>query len=246
MKSTKHSYSKEIETFSLNALHQRSGVGISSDQTVIRQSKGNEIFRIIHNAGKTFVSTRQEHIPIIQEYLYTNDIAEKLRSPAFHREILELLGYDSQQFLLEPSEEFLQDIKYNCVHMLDYVCTKNSFVPQSSNQVEPIYRGDERFIVDDNFVSTMYCMTDQNRIVGCSYYKPNQGVFANTCAMQVFVRPEYRGKGYGKATASAATQAVVQENRLALWACQVENIPSQKIAESLGYIFLGGELRIVK
>lgn len=64
--------------------------------------------------------------------------------------------------------------------------------------------------------------------------------------MQVFTRREHRGKGYGKMTASAATQDVVKVNRLALWACQVENIPSRKIAESLGYMLLGGELRIIE
>ena len=246
MKPTESSYSKEIEKFSVNSLYARTNVSIPSRETVITQSKGNEIIRIIHNAGKTFVSTQQKHILTIQEYLKANDIAEKLCSPSFYCEILDLLGYDSRDFLLEPSEEFLQDIQYNCVHMLDYTCSKDSFVPKITDLVETIRRGDERFILDDNFDSTMYCITDNNRIVGCSYYKPNKDTFANTCSMQVFTRPEYRGNGYGKMTASAATQTVVTENRLALWACQVENIPSRKIAESLGYMLLGGELRIVR
>lgn len=130
--------------------------------------------------------------------------------------------------------------------MLDYICTKDTFIPHTADQIERICRRDERFILDDNFDSTMYCITDKGRMISCSYYKPNKGVFENTCSMQVFSRPEHRGNGYGKMTASAATQAVVSKNRLALWACQVENIPSRKIAESLGYILLGGELRIVK
>ena len=246
MKSIARNYSSEIENFSTNSLYARTNVRIPSCETVITQSQGNEIIRIIHNVGKTFVSTQQKHILTIQEYLYANDIIEKLYSPSFYCEILGLLGYDPREFLLEPSEEFLQDIQYNCVHMLDYICTKETFVPQNINQVELIRRGDERFILDDNFDSTMYCITNNNRMVGCSYYKPNQGIFSNTCSMQVFTRPEYRGNGYGKMTASAATQAVVKENRLALWVCQVENIPSRKIAETLGYVLLGGELCIVK
>lgn len=246
MKSTTRNYSNEIENFSINSLYERTNVSIPSCEAVITQSQGNEIIRIIHNAGKTFVSTKQKHIPTIQEYLYTNNIAEKLCSPLFYCEILDLLDYDPREFLLEPSEEFLQDIKYNCVHMLDYICTKDTFIPQSSNQIELIRRGDERFILDDSFDSTMYCITDNNRIVGCCYYKLNKGAFANTCSMQVFTRPQYRENGYGKMTSAAATQAVVKENRLALWVCQVENTPSRKIAESLGYILLGGELRIIK
>ena len=246
MKLTARNYSNEIKIFSTNSLDERTKVSIPAGETLITQSKGNEIIRIIHNAGKTFVSTQQKHILTIQEYLYANDILEKLCSPSFYCEILDLLGYDPREFLLEPSEEFLQDIRYNCVHMLDYVCAKDSFVPQITDQVQTIHRGDGRFILDDDFDSTMYCIIDNNRMVGCSYYKPNKGIFTNTCSMQVFTRPEHRGNRYGKMTASAATQAVVEKNRLALWACQIENIPSQKIAESLGYILLGGELRIVK
>ena len=245
MKTTRN-YSNEIENFSVNSLYERTNVSIPLGETVITQSNGNEIIRIIHNAGKTFVSTQQKHVLTIQEYLYANDIIEKLCSPSFYCEILDLLGYDPREFLLEPSEEFLQDIQYNCVHMLDYVCTKDTFIPHTTDQIERICQGDEQFILDDNFDSTMYCITDKGRMISCSYYKPNKGVFENTCSMQVFSRPEHRGNGYGKMTASAATQAVVSKNRLALWACQVENIPSRKIAESLGYILIGGELRIVK
>ena len=246
MESTNHNYSNEIEIFSVNSLYERINVSIPSGQTVITQSQGKEIVRIIHRANRTFVATRQKHIQTIREFLNTNDIMEKLCSPSFFCEILDLLGYDPCEFLLEPSEEFLQDIQYNCVHMLDYICTKDTFVPHIANQIERIRRGDERFILDDNFDSTMYCITDNSRIVSCSYYRPNGGLFENTCSMQVFSRPEYRGSGFGKMTASAATKAVVKENKLALWACQVENIPSRKIAESLGYILLGGELCIVK
>ena len=79
--------------------------------------------------------------------------------------------------------------------MLDYICTKETFVPQNINHVELIRRGDERFILDDNFDSTMYCITDKGRMISCSYYKPNKGVFENTCSMQVFSRPEQRGNG---------------------------------------------------
>ena len=245
MKTTRN-YSNEIDNFSINSLYERTNVNIPLSETVITQSQGNEIFRIIHNAGRTFVSAQQEHIQTIQEYLYTNDIVEKLCSPSFHCEILDLLGYDPREFILEPSEELLQDIQYNCVHMLDYVCTKDTFIPHTADQIERICRGDERFILDDSFDNTMFCITDNSRMISCSYYKPNKGVFQNTCSMQVFTRPEYRGNRYGKMTASAATKAVVKENRLALWVCQVENIPSRKIAESLGYVLLGGELRIVK
>ena len=47
-------------------------------------------------------------------------------------------------------------------------------------------------------------------------------------------------------TYGAFSFANYSNNKMALWACQVENIPSRKIAESLGYILIGGELRIVR
>ena len=246
MKQTKQIYLETVDNFSFDSLYERTTVRIPSHNTVIVPSQGDEICRIIYSASRTFVSVQEKHIQTIREYLCANDIVKKLCSPLFYREILELLGYNPCEFLLEPSEEFLQDIKYNCVHTLDYACVKDTFISQNIDQIEKICRGDERFILDDNFDDTMYCITDDNRMVACSYYKPNSGVFANTCSMEVFVRPEYRGKGYGKSTASAATQIIVDDNKLALWVCQVENIPSRKIAESLGYVFLGGELCIVK
>ena len=134
MKLTARNYSNEIKIFSTNSLDERTKVSIPSGETLITQSKGNEIIRIIHNAGKTFVSTQQKHILTIQEYLYANDILEKLCSPSFYCEILDLLGYDPREFLLEPSEEFLQDIQYNCVHMLDYVCTQDTFIPHTTDR----------------------------------------------------------------------------------------------------------------
>ena len=83
MKTTRN-YSNEIEIFSVNSLYERTNVSIPLGETVITQSNGNEIIRIIHNAGKTFVSTQQKHILTIQEYLYANDIIEKLCSPSFY------------------------------------------------------------------------------------------------------------------------------------------------------------------
>ncbi|MBR6514409.1 MAG: GNAT family N-acetyltransferase [Clostridia bacterium] len=241
----KQNFSNEIETFSASSIYERVGIDIPPHKTIITQSEGDEIIRIIHNAGRTFVSVQHEHIKTISKYLYENNIADKLCSSLFYREILDLLGYNYRDFLLKPSEEFLQDIKYNCEHTLDFICTKDSFIPQNTQQVESICRGDKRFILNDDFDGTMYSITDNKRIISCSYYKQNRGVFENTCSMQVFSRPEARRNGYGKITTSAATQAVINNNKLALWVCQVENIPSRRIAQSLGYLLLGGELRIV-
>ena len=131
MKSVTRYYSNEIDQFATNSLYERAKVYVPAFQTVITQSKGNEIFRIIHSAGRTFISVQEKHMPIIQEHVHTNDIIEKLCSPNFYCEILELLDYNTRDFLLEPSEEFLQDIHYNCVHMLDYVCMSDTFTPHS-------------------------------------------------------------------------------------------------------------------
>jgi len=245
MKQAKQFYSETIDNFSFNSLCKRTKVSIPHNNTVIVPSKGKEICRIIYSMGRAFVSVQEKHIQTIREYLRTNDISLKICSPLLYQEILELLGYDFHNFLLEPSEEFLQDIKYNCVHTLDYVCDKNSFLCQNANKIEKICRGDERFILNEDFDSTMYCITDNSKIASCSYYKTNSGIFTNTASMQVFTRPEHRGKGYGKSVASAATQSVIDNEKLALWVCQVENTPSRKIAESLGYMLLGGEVRIV-
>lgn len=246
MKLLSQSLLNKISIFSANSLYERTNTNIPSSQALITQAQGNEIIRIIHSAGRTFVSVREKHINKIQAYIRTNDITKKLCNHTFYLELLNLLNYNPDDFLLEPSEEFLQDIKYNCVHMLDYTCAEDLFIPQNSNQVEHICREDERFILDTGFDDTMYCITDKEKIISCSYYKPNKGIFENTCSMQVFTRPRYRGNGYAKMTASAATQAIIEKGKLALWSCQVENLASRKTAEALGYMLIGGEIRIVK
>ena len=83
MKSVTRYYSNEIDQFATNSLYERAKVYVQAFQTVTTQSKGNEIFRIIHSAGRTFISVQEKHMPIIQEHVRTNDIIENFVHPIF-------------------------------------------------------------------------------------------------------------------------------------------------------------------
>ena len=97
---------------------------------------------------------------------------------------------------------------------------------------------------DEGFGDRMYCVMVDGKICSMSRYRLNEGEFSENCAMSVFTRKPFEGRGWAKAAASAATADAVQDVGLALWVCKAENIASRRIAEELGYEFLGGELRI--
>ena len=239
-------YIEIINEFSEKSIYERTGKHIANHEIVYETTASNVICRIVQSCDRLFISSDIKYSTAISDYLNKVNLSEKISSPCFYKEILEALGIYSNEFILEPSEEFLQDISYNCYHTLDYICTSKNFKPFYSDEISEIKRGDSRFILDETFDGTMYCVTKQNRIVSTGYYKPNVGIFDNTCSMQVFTKPEYRNRDYGKMTASAATKHIVKNEKCALWVCQVENQASRKIAEALGYVFIGGEVKITK
>lgn len=237
-------HTKTIEQYAVRSLLERTKKHIPAGEIITVNSSGDDICRIIYSYNRTFVSAYESYIEPICHYLRSTDISKTIRSPFLYREILDVLNLDHSLFRLEPIDELIQNIHYNCSHTREFVCSKESFFPSDTSKIDTICRGDECFLLDDSFDDTMYCIIEKSRMVGCCFYRPNRGDFQGTCAMQVFTRPEYRRRGYGKMTASAATGAVIKNDCLALWVSQVENLPSIKIAESLGYVLLGGELRI--
>jgi GNAT superfamily N-acetyltransferase len=46
---------------------------------------------------------------------------------------------------------------------------------------------------------------------------------------------EFRGKGYGKLTASACMEYCIENNIIPFWQCNKDNIPSNKVSESIGF-----------
>lgn len=65
-----------------------------------------------------------------------------------------------------------------------------------------------------------------------------------TWALGVYVRPEHRRKGYGKAVVSSATGEVVEGGGLALWNAQGHNLASLALCQALGYEKFFWQLRV--
>jgi ribosomal protein S18 acetylase RimI-like enzyme len=51
--------------------------------------------------------------------------------------------------------------------------------------------------------------------------------------------PAYRGRGLATALTAHATAAILEEGRLALWIAEVDNLPSRRLVERLGFGFYG-------
>jgi len=207
----------------------------------------NDICRMLITGDKTLVSVCEEKSDKMKVFLNNINLKTELRKPTFYKELLQALELNPDEYILEPSDEFIEDRSYNCRHTLEFVCNKDIYTKIYSDiKINEVHRGENDFRLEPNFGDIMYCVYEDDRVVAMSYYRPNHDKFEGTYAMQVSTRKEFRNKGYGKAVANAATADVCNKDGLALWVCQVENHVSIKIAENLGYIFLGGEIRIMK
>lgn len=206
----------------------------------------NDFCRIIYSGGRVVVAVRDEAAKPLLNWLSSINVAEEIRRTDFYKKVLKVVGRDDINFELEPSENFIDTNKrYDGHHTLEYVCEADSFrFVNSSIAVTTVCRGEENFWDDEGFGDRMYCVLVDGKICSLSRYRHNNEEFAKTCAMDVFTRRAYEGKGFAKATASAATADACKNVGMALWVCHVQNEASRCIAEGLGYEFLGGELRI--
>ncbi len=206
----------------------------------------NDFCRIIYSGNRLVVAARDETVKPLLNWLSLINVSEEIRLPDFYKKVLKVVGRDDFNFELEPSEAFIDTNKsYDAHHTLEYVCDADSFQPvNSSVAVTAFCRGEENFWDDEGFGDRMYCVLVDSKICSLSRYRHNIGDFAETCAMDVFTRSAYEGRGFAKAVASAATADACENVGMALWVCHVQNEASRRITEGLGYEFLGGELRI--
>ena len=239
---------EQILNYGINSLQDRFNYHEPLENDVVfLEAPDGMICRIIYNAGKVIISVQNKLLDRLKVYLETIDLKTSLRNPLFYKELLKLFEVDPDSYTLEPTDELIENKHYNCIHSLEFVCSKEYFLPfMSVNKITEVHRGDDGFYLEDNFGDVIYCVYEDGKQVAGSYYRPNQGKYKNTYAMQVFTRKGFRGKGYATSTASSATADVCEKNGIALWVCQVENQASINIAQRLGYIFMGAEIRIIE
>jgi len=90
-----------------------------------------------------------------------------------------------------------------------------------------------------------YVIIEGGQIIAGGNVRHNLAMFqGRTWPLGVFVKPEHRRKGYGKAVVSAATREVVDGGGLALWNARGSNVASLRLCQSLGYEKFFWQLRI--
>lgn len=90
-----------------------------------------------------------------------------------------------------------------------------------------------------------YVIIEGGHIIAQGTMRHNLEMFqGRTWPLGVFVKPEHRRKGYGKAVVSAATGEVVEGGGLALWNARGNNVASLGLCQSLGYEKFFWQLRI--
>ena len=236
----------EAYAYGLRALRGRTDyAGDFGSGMVLLTAPDGQICRILHNCGNTVVFVQAERMEKLTAYLSKIDLVRELQNPEFCQQLLGLFGLDPAVYVMEPEDELVEARDYPCSHIVEFTCSRETFIPFLSDvYVTEIHRGNKDYMQEEPFYDTMYGVYDGDRVVADSSFRPNVGEFAGTYALQVYTRPEARGQGYATAVASAATHEICRKSGLALWVCQIENVKSAKIAQRLGYAFLGGEIRI--
>lgn len=231
-----------IEEYAYSALKVRTGIDLCGRNEVFCSAYGGDLCRIILSCGALVVFCREDIKDSLIDFLHNEDVKAAISSPDFYLKVLNAVGLDHALYPLEP---YIDDgKKYKSCHTVEYVCSRETFkMPHISYGVKIIHKDEPDYMIDDCF-SEIYAVTDGEKIVSTSYYRPNTGEFSGTNAMDVWTHRNFRTLGYGKAVAAAATGSIVNKNNLALWVSYAENMPSRRIAERLGYSFIGGELRI--
>lgn len=234
---------ESIKEYALAALKLRTGIDFDLTDEAVRTAAQGDLCRIIHSGDKLAVFCRDDIKMPLLGFLNSINVKEAIKSPDFYFKILTAVGLDPVDYPYEPACG-AEDIDYKCCHTVEYVCSAETFImPPDIHDVKIIRPGDPNYPPLQGF-SEVFAIFKDGRSISDSYYRPNTGNFSGTNAINVWTHSSFRRRGYGKATASAATHTIVTENELALWVSYADNAASRRIAEGLGYAWIGGELRI--
>ncbi|MCH5187564.1 MAG: hypothetical protein J1F63_04120 [Oscillospiraceae bacterium] len=232
-----------IQEYALNSLKLRTGIDFILIDEAVSQSDNGDLCRIIYSGGKLAVFCRDEHRKPLLGLLRSVNVKEAIKSPELYVEVLNAIGLDPAEYPFEPAYNAGGKV-YKCCHTVEYVCdAKNFRLIPDYRKITVIYPGEPDYLPIDGF-SEIYAVYEGGKMASNSYYRPNIGEFSGTNAMNVWTHKSFHRRGYGITAAAAATRSIVNKNELALWVSYADNAASRRIAEALGYEFIGGELRI--
>jgi len=149
------------------------------------------------------------------------------------------------------------DARY-CFHRVFFACDQNTFIPfdEHSELVTRIEEGHPWWsYCTEKLESSEYpfrCVIVQNdKLIaeanaGYTQFDEAGPINNNIFVVSVWVRYGYRGKGYGKAVASAVTKEIVNNGGVVDWATRIDNVASIATAKSLGYQMIKYHIGISK
>ena len=81
-----------------------------------------------------------------------------------------------------------------------------------------------------------YFLIEDGRMAACAF---SSGVSGEWVDIGVETAEEYRGKGYGRIVAAAMVKEILRRGKKPLWACDIRNEASMKLALSVGFEIAG-------
>ncbi|MDE5620626.1 MAG: GNAT family N-acetyltransferase [Ruminococcus sp.] len=78
-----------------------------------------------------------------------------------------------------------------------------------------------------------YCIMEEENVVAWAF---SAAISSDEIDIGIETRSEYRHMGLGAIVAEKMIQYILNQNKRPVWACNSINIPSQKLAEKLGFV----------
>jgi len=163
--------------------------------------------------------------------LKTNPWTEWLDSPQGLDQVLAALGLEEMDTTDRPGGP---------KHEIGLLCDAARFRPyeKHTERVIRLTPGHPLWAhpADTPVLPFSYGIVEDGALIAEAYVRHNVDLLGGrTWALGVYVKPEHRGKGYGKAVVSTVTKEVVESGALALYTTSADNPASLALCRALGY-----------
>ena len=218
-------------------IHQASVLGVTVDDFKLEPSvskldpSSNCILQIVRFGELSVVVTTPEWKDPVARMLQAAPWKEWLDSPPGLHQVLAALGLQTMDTTPRPGGP---------VHNIGLLCGAARFRPYEKHADRIVRIAPDHPLWADPEAAPKwpfkYVIVEKGQIIAQAIMKHNLEVLGGRIwALGVFVKPEHRRRGYGKAVVSAATRQVVEGGGLGLWNAWAHNLASLALCQALGY-----------
>ena len=207
----------------------------------------NFVVRIISNQYGTVVLTRRKFKRKLEHFLSNKTFPDALLDPMLCDDILNALGLNLE---LYPYRDGLEsEGRHGCRQTTEWICSSDTFQPYEHDyDIEIFNREDVGWRNDDEFDNKLFRVMSGTQVAGYSNCKENTKFTlegnSKVYTLKVGTNNHFRKQGIGKATACANLSEILSNNGIVFGEVKPYNEPAVRLAQSLGFVMVGGEIII--